>query len=214
VRSGTFALGETFEANVVINTNGNIPGDLYSNDFAIRIGGLSLPALSNDVSVEVEGADFTLTKTARSASVTVGDNVTYDIAVTNTGNATANDVVLIDELPPGLEFVSASDGGVKTNGTISWSISSLGVNQTTTVSVTVKTTSISAGLTNIARVLSTATPVLSSLPSDDEVIRVLSVSQLPFTGTDIEVMLFAAVLLLAGGLFLKKVVVKKSKYIF
>ncbi|HMS25037.1 MAG TPA: DUF11 domain-containing protein [Acidimicrobiia bacterium] len=214
VRSGTFALGETFEANVVINTNGNIPGDLYSNDFAIRIGGLSLPALSNDVSVEVEGADFTLTKTARSASVTVGDNVTYDIAVTNTGNATANDVVLIDELPPGLEFVSASDGGVKTNGTISWSISSLGVNQTTTVSVTVKTTSTSAGLTNIARVLSTATPVLSSLPSDDEVIRVLSVSQLPFTGTDIEVMLFAAVLLLAGGLFLKKVVVKKSKYIF
>jgi uncharacterized repeat protein (TIGR01451 family) len=46
----------------------------------------------------------------------------YSLTVTNNGNASAPAASIVDVIPPGTSFVSASDGGVDAGGTVTWSI--------------------------------------------------------------------------------------------
>ncbi len=68
----------------------------------------------------------------------IGRNVTYEIAVTNTGDIATRDTVLVDTLPGGVEFVNASDGGQYSNGKVNWNLGSLQAKASRTVSVTIK----------------------------------------------------------------------------
>ncbi len=52
-------------------------------------------------------ADVAIAKTAETTSLAVGDTATYTIGVTNDGEAPAADVVVSEDLPAGLTFVSA-----------------------------------------------------------------------------------------------------------
>ena len=56
-------------------------------------------------------ADFGITVKADRAEVERGQNVTYEIAVTNRSNELATQINVVDSLPPATEFVSASEGG-------------------------------------------------------------------------------------------------------
>ena len=56
----------------------------------------------------VARADLTLTKTAP-ATVTAGDQLTYSLRLTNAGPSAATSTTVVDILPPGTTFVSASD---------------------------------------------------------------------------------------------------------
>ncbi len=208
VRSAPFNVGDLFDADVVINTSGNTPGDIYTNDFAVRAGGLALPALSNDVSVEVEGGDLAIAKTVRNSPVRLGDNAVFDIAITNNGTIAADNVVVRDVLPQGLEFVSATSGGTNSGGTVTWTIPSIAVGETVIVTVTAKTTAVSPGITNVASVISSSTPLKQTLLvpiSDDAVVEVLALSSsLPITGANVFFIVIFAVILIGAGLFLKK----------
>ena len=62
-----------------------------------------------------------LTKTGGS-SVDGGQNLTYTITYVNSGNATAQDVVIQDVIPAGLIFVSASTPGAESGGTVTWAL--------------------------------------------------------------------------------------------
>ena len=64
----------------------------------------------------------------------------YALVVTNTGAASAANVKLIDTLPEGLAFVSASDGGIHDTKThvVQWDVASLPPGQSKTFSVRVK----------------------------------------------------------------------------
>ncbi|MCU0306936.1 MAG: hypothetical protein MUE51_04045, partial [Thermoleophilia bacterium] len=66
------------------------------------------------------GARIDLAKSADRETVVVGDLVTYALRVSVTGNADARDVVVRDPLPAGLDFVSASDGGVPEGREVVW----------------------------------------------------------------------------------------------
>lgn len=66
----------------------------------------------------------------------VGDKVTYYLTVTNTGEKTADDVVVKDDIPSGLEFIenSISDEGVLEGRKVIWSLGFLEPGQSKTVS--------------------------------------------------------------------------------
>ena len=75
---------------------------------------------------------------AKSAAPTTSSpTVTFSINVGNSGASVANSGVLTDTLPAGVTFVSATNGGTYSGGTVTWNLGSLGASQTSTVSVTV-----------------------------------------------------------------------------
>ena len=55
-------------------------------------------------------ADLTVSKSDEVDPVTEGDDVTYTVSVTNNGPDTASNVVLTDNLPGGVSFISATPG--------------------------------------------------------------------------------------------------------
>jgi len=61
-------------------------------------------------------------------SVVKGTDVTYTIAYSNSGNADATSVVITDALPMESLFVSASGGGVESNGVVTWNIGTVAAN--------------------------------------------------------------------------------------
>ncbi len=54
-----------------------------------------------------------------------GDTITYTLSYRNYASITANNVVITDALPAGLEFISASNGGTESGGTVTWNIGSV-----------------------------------------------------------------------------------------
>jgi uncharacterized repeat protein (TIGR01451 family) len=82
--------------------------------------------------------DLVVTKDDYLAIATVGDLVTYTIKFDNVGNQTASGVVITDLLPPGLEFVSATKGGVRHGNVVVWNLAEVRPNEGGTVEVTVR----------------------------------------------------------------------------
>jgi uncharacterized repeat protein (TIGR01451 family) len=78
------------------------------------------------VVVTPQASDLSLTKTASTTTPTVGANVTFTVTLTNAGPTAATGVMVRDQLPAGLTFVSAtpsqgsynSASGVWTVGTV------------------------------------------------------------------------------------------------
>jgi uncharacterized repeat protein (TIGR01451 family) len=64
------------------------------------------------VSVHVNQANVELNKTVNNTRPNVGETVVFTIVATNNGPDTANNLVVTDTLPAGLDFVSCTDGGL------------------------------------------------------------------------------------------------------
>jgi len=65
----------------------------------------------------------------------IGKSITYEIAVTNTGDGDARETVVVDTLANGLEFVSASDGGRFADGKVTWNLGTLAAKATKNVTL-------------------------------------------------------------------------------
>jgi uncharacterized repeat protein (TIGR01451 family) len=91
-------------------------------------------------------ADLSVTKTVKPKVVTVGDNQTFTIKVTNERRDTARDVVMTDPLPDEVRFIRASTSRDKPGscsargGTVTCDLGNLRVDRTVTVKILVKTT--------------------------------------------------------------------------
>jgi len=95
----------------------------------------------------------------------VGDNVTYTITVHNAGPDNATNVVLTSVLPAGLDFVSASDGGIydSLTRTITWAAFNLNygapdVIRTFVATVNAEMAGVPAGIVNTANATYTEYP--------------------------------------------------------
>ncbi len=143
------ALPYTNSALTVLN--GTLPNGNWSlfvvddtSGDAGSIGGWSLSIQTSDPvssAPALSVADLSMVAQANPSIATVGANLTCVIAVTNHGPATATSVALLDNLPAGVTFVSAS-ASVGTwkivGGTLTWSVGSLhsGAGATITVAST------------------------------------------------------------------------------
>jgi uncharacterized repeat protein (TIGR01451 family) len=68
----------------------------------------------------------------------VGRPIDYEISIRNTGNAPSTNTVLRQDLPSGVEFISASDNGTHKNGTVTWNIGTLGIDKRKDMTVKVR----------------------------------------------------------------------------
>ncbi|HPS73162.1 MAG TPA: HYR domain-containing protein, partial [Bacteroidales bacterium] len=65
------------------------------------------------------------TKTVDTDPGHAGENLTYQVFVSNNGDLIANNVMLRDTLPAGVTFVSASGGGTYASGVVTWNLGSI-----------------------------------------------------------------------------------------
>lgn len=109
----------------------SVPGTLgsYTNRAVASVGPSQIDTTQNTsddapatARLTVEVTADVRTTTSGPASALAGSLVTYIITLTNLGPATASNVVVLDTLPIGAGFVSASSGGLHTNGTVLWPI--------------------------------------------------------------------------------------------
>jgi uncharacterized repeat protein (TIGR01451 family) len=65
-----------------------------------------------------------------------GRPATFEITVQNSGDAVARDVMLVDNIPPGMEVVNADGGGQYAGGRMTWSLGNINPNDARTVRIT------------------------------------------------------------------------------
>jgi uncharacterized repeat protein (TIGR01451 family) len=87
-----------------------------------------------------EQADLEISKVDSPDPVTVGDNLTYTITVTNRGPDAATNVVVTDTLPSGVTFVSASPGCVHSTGVVTCNLGNIPAGGFVTITIVVTVT--------------------------------------------------------------------------
>ena len=131
----------------------------------------SVDQLRDSASVTVlessERADLTVSKSSDKTTVQRGDWVTFAVNVTNEGPNATTGVEIIDALPDGLNFVSASAGGTydPATRTVVWAVGDVPVGVTETLTLVVNATTVGPW-NNVANV--TASDVPDPDSSNDE----------------------------------------------
>jgi uncharacterized repeat protein (TIGR01451 family) len=109
---GDLANGADTEVTIVVNapTAGTLTNSASaSSDTADPNSGNDSDTETTEVEeVPVLAADLSVSKSDAADPVAQGDNITYTVTVTNGGPDTAENVVLTDDLPDGVTFVSAT----------------------------------------------------------------------------------------------------------
>ena len=113
----------------------------------------NLPGDEDDSDIEIVDVnviyDLALIKTLagnQSSNVSVGEVVNYNIIIANQGNVPSNEYSVIDQIPAGMEFIGASDGGSNANGTVTWAdLSNLDPGQTKTLSLSLQVVDLTQG---------------------------------------------------------------------
>jgi uncharacterized repeat protein (TIGR01451 family) len=111
-------------------------------------------------------ADLELTKSVNNPTPYVGSNVVFTITVTNRGPNVAEEVVVRDALPAGLNYVSHS-GGAYVSGTGLWTIGTLAVGGSTNLQITATVTG-GNPITNVAQVYTAGVFDPDSTPGNED----------------------------------------------
>ncbi|MBN8570239.1 MAG: LruC domain-containing protein [Ignavibacteria bacterium] len=86
----------------------------------------------------------------------IGNQVTYTLSYLNSDWEALTGAQLIDTLGPGVTFVSATGGGVHSNGVVTWPIGTLNSNASGSKTVTVQVSSSVPNYRNVAYIIGTA----------------------------------------------------------
>ncbi|MCW5769273.1 MAG: DUF11 domain-containing protein [Phycisphaeraceae bacterium] len=131
-------------------------GSYRNSASAASSNGLS--AKSNETTTVVRQPVLEIAKKGP-ARLFAGRPVTFEITVSNKGDAAAASTVIEDPIPAGATFVSATDGGTLVGNTVQWNVGSLAAGASKTVSVTMNVPSIGT-IRNVATAKATcANPV-------------------------------------------------------
>lgn len=131
---------------------------------ALTLGTLVLLMMgfTGGASAIVGDTDLALTKTDSPDPVVAGNNLTYTIQVQNPGPNDASNVIVTDNLPSGVDFVSATGGTCQRAGsTVTCVLGQVNGGTTATVTIVVKTKK-DGTLTNTASVESPNDAVLGN----------------------------------------------------
>jgi uncharacterized repeat protein (TIGR01451 family)/gliding motility-associated-like protein len=99
---------------------------------------------------DTSNVDIEILKIVDPSEVAIGDEVTFTITATNLGTTVATDIEILDQLPIGYEYISATTSlGVFDDTTFKWTLPSLFPNETATLNLVARVIS-SNDLLNIA----------------------------------------------------------------
>lgn len=145
VSTATYAYGQGFSIDVNMSTPaGIVETDVAWNTFASaqknKTNGEQLPVVES-AKVGIAHKDFshiTIDKIVDKATARVGDELTYTVTAVNDGGSNLSGILLRDSLPDGVEFVSATGGGVHLDGLVTWELANMPLGQLFRFTVKVK----------------------------------------------------------------------------
>lgn len=117
-------------------------------------------------------ADLSLAKTVSNATPGNGATISYTLSASNSAasNLTATGVTVLDNLPPGVSFVSATGAGSYNSGTGIWTVGSLAPGASAAITITVTVTASSgATVINGAEIITSSATELDSTPNNGSV---------------------------------------------
>ncbi len=107
----------------------------YDNANANPNPGLQTISL-HDINFQFQTADLSLTKTVDNPTPSATDQVVYTVTLTNDGPDDGTGLVVTDQLPSGLTYVSDDSGGAYDPGTGLWTVGTLAANASTALQIT------------------------------------------------------------------------------
>jgi uncharacterized repeat protein (TIGR01451 family) len=152
LRIGNLEAGQTVTKTLTLTPRQ--VGQLVNRVTATADGGLTAKA---EHPVTVQMAQLRITKTGPTARY-VDRPATWDIRVSNPGEVALSNVVVRDQLPPDLGFVSATEGGQFSQNQVVWNIGALQPREEKLVQVTTNCLRITEKAVNVA--IATADPGL------------------------------------------------------
>ena len=114
---------ETFTVVATVINYGNVTNSLVVGNKTFNKN-VTVPEITPDKTVDNENPNF-------------GDNLTYTVTVKNEGNGNANDVIIVDTLGKGLEYISSTGNYDNKTNTITWKVN-LASGETKTFTVVAK----------------------------------------------------------------------------
>ena len=114
---------ETFTVVATVINYGNVTNSLVVGNKTFNKN-VTVPEITPDKTVDNENPNF-------------GDNLTYSVTVKNEGNGNATDVIIVDTLGKGLEYVSSTGNYDNKTNTITWKVN-LASGETKTFTVVAK----------------------------------------------------------------------------
>ena len=114
---GDLDANESVSVQFVVTIENPIPADVteFTNNVSVDSDSEDSDLSNNedDLTLPLEATpDMTITKDDGFVQVAPGSSITYTIVVANEGNQTATNVEVNDQLPAGVTFISASNGGI------------------------------------------------------------------------------------------------------
>jgi uncharacterized repeat protein (TIGR01451 family) len=125
------APGESRE--FTIDARAGKTGSVTNTASANADGGLTDSA---SATTKIKNCALTLVKKAKRADLVSGRPATFDLTVSNTGDADAKDLIVEDQIPEGMTFVSATEGGTVSGNLIVWNVGTLAPGASKNLSVT------------------------------------------------------------------------------
>jgi len=129
--AGTLATGQSRQFSATLKADKT--GKYVNKAMASSAGGLKAESETTTI---VRQPVLAISKTGPERRY-LGRPVAYEITVTNKGDAPAKNLVIEDQLPPGVKFVSASNGGKTAAGKVRWNLGTLMPDRTSKVRATV-----------------------------------------------------------------------------
>jgi len=144
---GTMAVNQQTTLAIALNVTATLICQAGSilNQTAVQ-GDLQDPNMQNNQAsfttqvtcAQGTGADVSVLKTGPT-SIVRGQNITYQLVVSNAGPASASGVTLSDIVPTGLTLITAGSGCTLTNGTINCALGTIATGQSRSLSFTFAT---------------------------------------------------------------------------
>jgi uncharacterized repeat protein (TIGR01451 family)/fimbrial isopeptide formation D2 family protein len=122
--------GETREFTIDARASG---AGSFTNTATVSSGTLTDQA---SATTKVTACVLALVKKADRRDHKLGRPTTFTLTVNNTGDADAQNTMLEDTVPAGMQFVSATDGGVLQGATVVWNLGTIPAGGTKTVTLT------------------------------------------------------------------------------
>ncbi len=171
VEFDTIPVGETRTFTVTADIDEAVTGTL-TNTASIAVDNETDLSDNNDTAVTIVNPEFdvTITKDVNNPTPLPGETVTYDVVLVNSGPSTATGVVLTDDIPAGLSFVSGTLNGLAATvvgNTVTFPAITLGDDQSANASLVFTVSDTASGvITNTADV--TTDPGETNLLNNDD----------------------------------------------